>query len=392
MDLEQLQKRIEWLEGERRKDKAIIDTLEQRLANLEAGLPDVQGRVKELEAEVARLSTLGSRFDQLDAAILQVRSEFTRTIENIERLRAEYNRDMEKVRQDDLDTFNRAIGELRKNIEILPELRKNLQARVEEDFRLSRLIEGLEVKLVESRRSEEEYHRAQKLIEEAQRQETKRMTDLQGEVSAIRKRLEELRGKVELLADGSRKLETRLTEIQSAESERRQAQTAFIDKVNMMQVERERIWKDWQSRFEAIERLAQGLDSQAQALDTTHRAVKRAQEAFEEITQKFERRINEITEMQRLTEERFRQEWMTFRADDQKRWTNYTLVQEEQLRESARQNERIQDQLTALQDALQDINETLHNITLETQKRLQTLLALTHQWMEEYDRTFGRSS
>ncbi len=391
MDLEQLQKRIEWLEGERRKDKAIIDTLEQRLANLEAGLPDVQGKVKELEGELARLSTLGSRFDQLDAAILQMRSEFTRTIENIERLRAEYNRDMEKVRQDDLDTFNRAIGELRKNIEILPELRKNLQARVEEDFRLSRLIEGLEVKLVESRRSEEEYRRAQKLIEEAQRQETKRMTDLQGEVSAIRKRLEELRGKVELLADGSRKLETRLTEIQTAEVERRQAQTAFIDKVNMMQVERERIWKDWQSRFEAIERLAQGLDSQAQALDTTHRAVKRAQEAFEEITQKFERRINEITEMQRLTEERFRQEWMTFRADDQKRWTNYTLVQEEQLRENARQNERIQDQLTALQDALQDINDTLHNITLETQKRLQTLLALTHQWMEEYDRTFGRS-
>ncbi len=391
MDLEQLQKRIEWLEGERRKDKAIIDTLEQRLANLEAGLPDVQGKVKELEGELARLSTLGSRFDQLDAAILQMRSEFTRTIENIERLRAEYNRDMEKVRQDDLDTFNRAIGELRKNIEILPELRKNLQARVEEDFRLSRMIEGLEVKLVESRRSEEEYRRAQKLIEEAQRQETKRMTDLQGEVSAIRKRLEELRGKVELLADGSRKLETRLTEIQTAEVERRQAQTAFIDKVNMMQVERERIWKDWQSRFEAIERLAQGLDSQAQALDTTHRAVKRAQEAFEAITQKFERRINEITEMQRLTEERFRQEWMTFRADDQKRWTNYTLVQEEQLRENARQNERIQDQLTALQDALQDINDTLHNITLETQKRLQTLLALTHQWMEEYDRTFGRS-
>lgn len=390
MDLEQLQKRIEWLEGERRKDKAIIDTLEQRLASLEAGLPDVQSKVKELEGEVSRLSTLSTRFDQIDAAILQVRSEFTRTIENIERLRAEYNRDMEKVRQDDLDTFNRAIGELRKNIEILPELRKNLQARVEEDFRLSRLIEELEVKLVESRRSEEEYRRAQKLIEEAQKQETKRMTGLQGEVSAIRKRLEELRGKVELLSDGSRKLETRLTEIQTAESERRQAQTAFIDKVNMMQVERERIWKDWQSRFEAIERLAQGLDTQAQALDSTHRAVKRAQEAFEEITQKFERRINEITEMQRLTEERFRQEWMTFRADDQKRWTNYTLVQEEQLRENARQNERIQDQLTALQDALQDINDTLHNITQETQKRLQTLLALAHQWMEEYDRTFGR--
>ena len=34
---------------------------------------------------------------------------------------------------------------------------------------------------------------------------------------------------------------------------------------------------------------------------------------------RFERRINEITEMERLTEERFRQEWVTFKADDQKR-------------------------------------------------------------------------
>jgi hypothetical protein len=58
-----------------------------------------------------------------------------------------------------------------------------------------------------------------------------------------------------------------------------------------------------------------------------------AQEAFEEITQRFDRRINEITEMQRLTEDRFRQEWVSFKADDQKRWTNYSLVQEEQQRE-----------------------------------------------------------
>ena len=42
--------------------------------------------------------------------------------------------------------------------------------------------------------------------------------------------------------------------------------------------------------------------------------------------QRFDRRLNEITEMQRLVEERFRQEWVSFKADDQKRWTNYTLI------------------------------------------------------------------
>ena len=166
----------------------------------------------------------------------------------------------------------------------------------------------------------------------------------------MRKRLDEQRGKVDLVSDGMRKVDARINDLQAAETERRQAQTAFVDKQNMAYMERERIWKDWQGRFEVIERQAAGLDAQLQALDTTNRSVKRAQEAFEEITQRFERRINEITEMQRLTEERFRQEWVAFRADDQKRWTNYSLVQEEQQRELSRQFERFSERITPLED------------------------------------------
>ena len=71
------------------------------------------------------------------------------------------------------------------------------------------------------------------------------------------------------------------------------------------------------------------MDVQLQEWDAIQRAAKRAQESYEEIVQKFERRINEITEMQRLAEDRFRQEWVTFKADDQKRWTSFTLSQDE---------------------------------------------------------------
>jgi hypothetical protein len=238
---------------------------------------------------------------------------------------------------------------------------------------------------------DEEYRRSQKLLEEGQRQDTKRIADLQGEVAAIRKRLDEQRGKVDLVSDGMRKIDVRIGEIQSAETERRQAQTAFIDRQNMSNLERERVWRDWQTRFEVIERQAAGLDVQLQSLDATHRAVKRAQEAFEEITQRFDRRINEITEMERLTEERFRQEWVGFRADDQKRWTSYSLVQEEQQREMTRQFERFNERVSQLEDILQDVQDLAQLINVESQKRLQNLLAMAHAWVEESDRAFGRS-
>ncbi len=391
MDLEQIIKRLDWLDDERRKDKLTIATLEEKVNNLAGNIPSLLQQIKEQSLELARLAGAMPRFDQLETMIGQIRVETNRTVEAAERQRVERDRDIEKQRRADVESLSIAIGDVRKGLDPIPELKRSLQARVEEDFRLGRLIEELELKLTESMRGDEEYRRAQKLLEDAQRQDTKRLTDLQGEVAALRKRMEEQRGKSDLTAESLRKIEMRLSEFQAAEGERRQAQTAFIEKQNLLQVERDRIWKEWKIRFEVIEKSAQNLDAQLQTLDATHRSIKRAQEGFEEITQRFERRINEITEMQRLSEDRFRQEWVSFKADDQKRWTNYTLSQEETQREVNRQFEKINERLVTLEDNAQDIRDLQRQIVEETQKRLQSLLSTAHDWMEQYDKTFGQS-
>jgi hypothetical protein len=43
-----------------------------------------------------------------------------------------------------------------------------------------------------------------------------------------------------------------------------------------------------------------------------------------------------------------------------------------------------------LEDILQDLQDLVQLINTESQKRLQGLLALAHNWMEESDRAFGR--
>jgi hypothetical protein len=95
--------------------------------------------------------------------------------------------------------------------------------------------------------------------------------------------------------------------------------------------------------------------------------------------------------MQRLTEDRFRQDWVAFRADDQKRWTNYALVQEEQQREITRSFERYSERIVALEDMTQEVQDIVQQVKEESQKRLQNLLAMAHEWVEQYDRVFGRA-
>ena len=390
MDIEQLEKRLEWLEDERRKDKLLVATLQDRIANLEEKTQPIDQRFKELEGEVTRIATSLLRFNQIETAMAQMRQELSRMIQDIEKQRSEKEREMEKIRLADNESVNRSLGEIRKTLEVLPEIRKTLQARAEGENRLGREIEELEQKILLIRRADDEYKRQIKLLEESQRQDAKRLTDLQGEVTALRKRQEEQRGKIDLNADSVRKIETRISELTAAESERRQSQIAFMEKQNMLAIERERVWKDWQVRFEQIEAQSSNLDNQLQSLESTQRAVKRAQEAFEEITNRFERRINEITEMQRLVEDRFRQEWVSFKADDQKRWTNYTLAQEEQQRELLRSVGKLEERLMLLEDLIQEFQDFSHQITEETTSRLQSLLALVRSWNEEQEKAISR--
>jgi len=133
------------------------------------------------------------------------------------------------------------------------------------------------------------------------------------------------------------------------------------------------------------------VEKQFQSLDSTHSEVKRTIGSIEELQSRIERRINEITEVQRLAEERFRQEWVTFKADDQKRWTNYTLTQEEQRTELSRNLEKMGGQQADFDMSIQEVQDMIHQMTEETERRLQSLLTLAHDWVAAYERIAGNS-
>jgi chromosome segregation ATPase len=391
METDQIQQQIDFIDNERRKDKAAFATLEQRLSALEGSVPGWIQQIQELNSDLSRTAAQLSRFDEIESALVQIRVDQARALEGIEKQRQEHDRELEKVRRSDQEAVTRSIADLRKALEPIPDLKRTLQSRIEEEYRLGRMIEEVDKKVRETARSDEEYTRIAKLTEEGRRQDSKRITDAQGEVAALRKRVDEQRGKIDLNADTVRKLDVRLGEFQATDIERRQVISSFIEKQTLSIVERDRGWKDMQVRFDEISNRASNLDTQLQSLDATQRAVKRAQEGFEEITQRFERRMNEITEMQRLVEERFRQEWVSFKADDQKRWTNYTLAHDEQQREVGRSFEKINERLAVVEDSGQEVRDQIQVVVEDTQKRLQSLLAQVHNWVEEFDRTVGQS-
>ena len=147
----------------------------------------------------------------------------------------------------------------------------------------------------------------------------------------------------------------------------------------------------WKERFDNLGKQTETVEAQLTEWFTTQRAVKRAQETYEEITQKFERRINEITEMQRLTEDRFRQEWVTFKSDDQKRWTSYSLSVDEHFKDHRTDLDRLLDRVTSLEDMTQNQQDILQQTKEAQEEYLQGFLAHIHELLSAYERIMGKS-
>jgi chromosome segregation ATPase len=387
VDLEQLEKRVAWLDSERRNDKTVIAALQSKIETLDTENNALRTRLADMDSEITRLNTLMARLEQFELDINEVRNDTSKQLDDFKENIREKSLQSEKQSQE-IGGISQNLTDIRKKLQNLDEVENAIRIREEEDIRLARLIEELKAQVSEVEHFDEDYKRTLRLLEENRRQDAKRLTDLQGELAATRKRQDETRGKQDLVGDNLRKMDNRIKDLLEAESERREAQTAFIEKVNLAQVERDRTFKQWQESFDEMDRITSGLENELADLENTHRSVKQSQDALDEVTQRFDRRINEITEIQRLNEDRFRQEWTTFKSDDQKRWSNYILSQEEQHREMNRSLESLDNRIATLEDHLTDLQDNIEQLGKDDIKRMTELMNSLRNSIETYNNIY----
>jgi len=388
MEFEQLVKRLEWLDEEHRKTRTSIITLEEKMASLEGGIDTVSKQIKPLSRQIADITSTAARLDQFDAIFAKQREDMNKAIDDIEKRHQKREKELTKRHQQDLEAINKSLDSLKKATDPT-EIKRDLKARTTEDARLNQAIKDLKSQIEDAIRAAEDATRSQRAFEESRKQEVKRVADLQGELTSIRKRIDEARAKADLGADGLKNMDNRINELMLSETDRKASQNAFIESQSVAQIDRDRTYKEWKDKFDTVKQQAETLDAQIQTLEETLRGAKRAQETYNELNTKLERRISEVTEMQRLTEDRLRQEWVSFKADDQKRWTGYTLSQDEGAKDFRRSVQKIEERINPLGESIQTLQDQMHQTADATEQQLQELMNVAHEWLSAYERIMG---
>ncbi len=390
MDMDQLAKTVQWLDDERRKDKQEIAALQERLNALGSDNVGLTRKLQQLETDLAASAATLQRVAKIDEILDGYRKEMTRQLEELEQRRAEAARDDERLRKVEREGLNKSFADLRKGMENIGKLERESQARKEEENRISRLVAELQNKVTEFNRYIDERSRSVTVLEEGRRQDAKRITDAQTDLSELRKRVDENRGKLDVVENVARRTEARAGELVTAEAERRSLQTQWVEAQSLAQAERDRTWAELRDKAEATLKTFEEYAHRVEQYAETNREVKRSAEELKQTSELLERRITESAEMQRLAEERFRQEWAAFLADDQKRWTTHMLLRDEQWREHDRLTTKQEERIENLEEQLTESLDTLRHLQAVDANRLQSLLTLLREMMAEYDQNFTK--
>ncbi len=388
MEFEQIVKRLEFLDKQQRELKGNLAALKESLESFEATVDAVSKQIKTISRQMTDIAPAAKRMDQFESILAKQRTDILKLIDENEKNRTKAEKDTAKRIQGEIGELNKTISQVKTSFNP-SEINKRIRERADENTRAVNDIREIKASVEEALRANEDVRHSIMANEETRKNDLKRISDIQGELTALRKRIDENRDKASIQGDSIRNVENRITELLASELERKQSQSAFLDQQRVAQVDRDRGWKEWQEKFIAFQKDAEAMDVQVQKLDETLRSAKKAQDTYMELNSKLERRINEVTEMQRLAEERLRQEWISFKADDQKRWTGYTLSSEEAFRDLRKEVRKSEEQTTAMSEIAQSLRDQVHQTTDVSEKQIQELMNILHEWMTSYQRIMG---
>lgn len=385
MDINQAARMIEWLDEERRRDKATIATLEERLAQQQESLSSLMKRLGSMESDQTVMKSQFTPSGREADVMEQLRKEMQQQLEKLEAKRLTAEREAERRAELTRENLQRSIREQSERADRMERQTSELPAQQVERERVSDAVATLQQRVDDLFKKIEEPDRRLVFLEEQRRQDARRISETQSEMPEIQKQIDSIRPKLQLLEELALRTERKVQDVQNAERDRRDQIQQFIDQQTLLLQQRDHQVAELMKRFGEQDSVMQRNLERFEVWSEAYRNMKKIIDDFERIGDRLERRINEVAEMQRLSEERFRQEWNDWTSDDQKRWKQFTLSNDEVWRSHDKEFDRFVQRLSDIDGQFPPIFDSLNRLWNLERERAQLYRERYQALLLEYD-------
>ncbi len=377
---------ITWLDEERRKDKSTITRLEERVNSQAAVIEDQKRRLQQMESDMVTLKTMMISPGTFNETVTKLRGDLLEQIKNKSENKQSSVSELKKLRELDREAYMKGLEEVRQ--EIVSRIERELQPRRAEEERLSRVAFELQSYSDNLKKGLEEFERTLAFLEEQRRQDSRRISVINSEISELTKRVDTQSPKTELLEELSRRNERVINDLSGSLTELNQSQKEWSEREGVLAQERERTMNDMVRRMDAFNEEMDGYEAQFSQWATMQHTLRTELEEFNRIADRVDRRLNELAEVQRLSEDRFRQEWEQWQQEDQKRWRQFTVTNDEQWRENEKRYDGLLADIAKLNERTAFLSDNISAQRDLQQKLYKSMLSVITEQKEEAELAF----
>ena len=371
MELTQATQMLQWLEEERRKDKALIATLEEQARGQEVQLSQLMAQVQDLQAKVAGVQSLISQAADFEQTVASYKTEMVLLLDQREDAWKKVQAEAERLRKIEQGAVADELGRLDKGLQNLNRIEEGVKARQAEDQRLNTAIQVMEADIKDLAARSDDRVQAVTYLEEQRRADNRRIAELEQETTELRKRVETQAAKLPLLEEAIGKhkahFDKSLEQLKDFQS--------VIDEVRASEFRREQAAKKYVEQSEEVKQEMEEWRSQTQRFVEQFQQNKRSLEKLEGFQARLEKRQNEVAEMQRLAEDRAKRQWEEWQKARDKESKKRQLILDEQWQTQEKTNQDLTTQSKALgarTDTQQSLLENLYDLCrLDAHRELQ---------------------
>jgi hypothetical protein len=325
MDTDQLTQMVTWLDEEHRRDRGEVAKLQQRIESQATEVVEQARRIQELESQLASTQAQLVRFNQVDQSMQQLKNELVLMLQRQDEQRLQDQREAERIRATERESISRGMSEVRKELPRFNRIEEELQQRKAEDQRLSEIVMAMRQQVNSVNNDIDERTRSIPFLSEQRTQDNKRIAQLQQETVELFKRTEGVSGKLPALEASIQRVERSVTSVQPIPGQLREEVSSFVEGQKLKDVERERQLVVWREEFEQQRDVIAKQQQRLQDFDSHITDSKRILLGLQGFEESIRREQHQVSELQRLAEERQRKSLDDFLAEDEKRWKKQTL-------------------------------------------------------------------
>ena len=385
-EIQNLQNRLSWLDGERRITNQRLAEMEQRieLQNREIDARDQRIQTLEEQLTVARKKLNG--IVDVEDRLKVLRQEVVGMIDKVDERRQSAELEADRLRTVERQVTNRELESVRVQLPAIKRLQEQVDQTKTEDTRLLQQIANLQTQFpaydsrIDSLNSATSYQK--ETVKQVQRQISRQDTTL----IELGKRAESAEDRLGSLQISIGRLEASMQDFTRNQVTSRQQLREWMEQAKTADFDRTQRVATWQSEFEAYKQEMQKFHTQYLQVANQTREARAALQTLNEWRGQIERLQREEAEKNRVENERMRAQFQGFQDENNKFWKRVEI-------EATQRNSAGDRQFQQLSATLIELEGKLDKLRLEkdTLLRIQTaqsdaIKRFPTLWLEEVEK------